>query len=139
MDAMVFLGRAHIARHLVGVEHQDQLARVEAVIVGQDIHQALTGMLQAFPRDGLELLPGKDDVIAVHEQILGTGLLIFDVIARLVERGARGRALWLERAALDLAVGALEDGEQLLVLGGGAGGRAAACRHGFGGFGGVLL
>ena len=44
-----------------------------------------------------------------------------------------------ERAALDLAVGALEDGEQLLVLGGGAGGRAAACRHGFGGFGGVLL
>ena len=66
MDAMVFLSRAHIARHLVGVEHQDQLARVEAVIVGQDIHQALTGMLQAFTRDGLELLPGKDDVIAVH-------------------------------------------------------------------------
>ena len=66
-------------------------------------------------------------------------LLIFDVIARLVERGARGRALWLERAALDLAVGALEDGEQLLVLSGGAGGRTAACRHGFGGFGGVLL
>ena len=139
VDAVFLFHRAGIALDLVSVEDQNDLASAPAAVVGEDARERLARGGDILRGELFERVPREDDVIAVHEQILGTGLLIFDVIARLVERGARGRALWLERAALDLAVGALEDGEQLLVLGGGAGGRAAACRHGFGGFGGVLL
>ena len=43
MDIVVLLNAAGAAGHPVGIEHQDEHALLEALIVAQDVHQLVAG------------------------------------------------------------------------------------------------
>ena len=76
----------------------------------------LPGGVHVLPGQGVEVVPGEDDVIPVHQQIFRRGLLVPDVIF-FAETGAGGLFLALEgRGALHRAVGLLEQGLELFVL-----------------------
>ena len=129
---MIFFHGALAALDLIGVEDGDDLALLIALIVAQQIAQALPGRVQALLGQGFQLVPGEDDVIAVHQQVLRTGGLLFHgaVFGRGGNRAAGG--LWRDEIpALHRAVGPLENGLQLLVLFDGAGVGGGAGPGGF--------
>ena len=66
---MVLLDAAGTARHTVGIEHEDEDALFEALIVAENVHQPVTGGVEALLGKGVQLVPRKDDVVAVHQQI----------------------------------------------------------------------
>ena len=121
VDIFVPLHGAGVPLHLVGVEHQDHHALFEPLIVAEDIHEHMPGGLQVPLRHLLELLPGEDHVVAVHQQVLralppGRHRPALGALAA----GGLGRGLH-RQAPLHRAVGPLKDGLQggLLLPGGG--------------------
>ena len=116
-DAADRLHRAGVALDLVGVEHQNDHALAIALIVGENVDQRRARGGNVLLRQRLELVPGKDHVVPVHEQILRPLLLERHVVLFAVQRGTCRRFDRLKRAVFYLAVGALKDALQLLVLG----------------------
>ena len=68
-DAVVPFHRAGVSRYLVGVKYQNQLAPAVALVVAQQLDQPGTGAVQVLPGQLLQLLPGKNDVVPVHQQV----------------------------------------------------------------------
>ena len=124
---MVARGFAGIPRHAVGVEHHDHHALPKALVVAQQVQKLLAGRVQVVRRHPFELVPGENDIVAIHQQILGTG-------GRRVRGGRRRlRTGGLPRAELPpfhRAVSPLENCHQLCVLlrGAGIGGAGAGDR-----------
>ena len=77
---------AGAAGHLVGVEDQDDLLRPVSGKVGQDVHQLVAGGLDVPQGQLPQVVPGKNDVVAVDQQVV--------VLRRLVlfQAGAAGTA-----------------------------------------------
>ena len=112
MDPAVFLSRAGVAPHPVGVKHQNQLAGMKALIVAQHVHQRLPGILQAHPGHLLQIRPGKNDVVSVHQQH-------FLARVRYAHRAAVHRRTLRRRVRLPgpyRAVGSFENRPQQLIL-----------------------
>ena len=40
-----------------------------ALVIAEDVHQDLPGGVHALLGDGFQLIPGEDDIVAVHQQI----------------------------------------------------------------------
>ena len=91
-------------------------------VVAQDVHQAAAGGVQAALGQAAQVVPGKDHVVAVHQQVVRPGGLGPGRTARWRGRcaGRRGPPSWASAPfsprRRDLAVGALKDGQQFLVL-----------------------
>ena len=87
---------------------------MKALVVPQPVDEHAPGVLQALFRELLELVPGKDDIVAVHQQIfrpLGLGASPIGLC-----RGVGlGRAHGLGLIPADGTIGALEDLHELLV------------------------
>ena len=116
IDAAPPLHRAHAALHLIGVEDQNDLALAEGPVFDQKLGEDFTGGVHVLPGQGVEVVPGEDDVIPVHQQIFRLGPLVPDVIF-FAETGAGRLFLWLEGGgALHRAIGLLEQSLKLLVL-----------------------
>ena len=111
---MYRLHAAGIALDLVGIEHHDDAAFAKALIVCKNVDERAARRGNILRGKALQLVPGEDDVVAVNEQIFHVLGVDRHVIV-VGKRGARGLFRRLERAALYLAVGALEDLLQLLV------------------------
>ena len=120
VDVVVFGHRARVALDLVGVKDHDDHAFAEALVVGQDVQQQLPGGVQTALSRRLQLVPGVDDVVAVHQQVFRPPVLAADVVLPLVQAGAGGFGLGAEGLPLHLAVGPLVDGLELFVVGQGA-------------------
>ena len=114
VDIVVLLDAAGAAGHAVGVEHEDDHALFEALIVAQDVRQLFAGGVEALLGEGVELVPREDDVVAVHQQVLGRDgpLLGGKVGAFPLLHRAEGR----QRVPLDGSIRPLENFQQLFVL-----------------------
>ena len=113
-DAVYRLHAAGIALDLVGIEHHDDAAFAKALIVCKNVDERTARSGNVLRGKALQLVPGKNNVVAVNEQIFRV-LGVDRHVVVVGKRGARGFFRRLERAALYLAVGALEDLLQLLV------------------------
>ena len=114
MDIVVLLDGTGAAGHAVGIEHQNEHAFLVALIVAQDVHQFAAGGVQAFLCQCVQLVPRKDDVVAVHQQILRGNFPL--LCGKIRAFGLLHRTERRQRVALDGAVGALKNFEQLGVL-----------------------
>lgn len=62
------------ARHAVAVEHDHDLAAREGGVVTQRVHEPLARSVDmAAVGQGAQLVPGEDDVVAVHDHALAPG------------------------------------------------------------------
>ena len=114
VDVVVLLDAAGAAGHAVGVEDENDHAFFEALIVAQDVRQLFAGGVQTLFGKGVELVPRKDDVVAVHQQVLGgNGPLLGGKIGAFP---LLHRAESRQRVPLDGAIGPLKNFQQLLVL-----------------------
>ena len=122
IDVVVFAHFPHVAGHLVSVEYQNHLAVPVALVIAQQVHQQLTGGVQTLLGRFLQLVPGEDDVVAVHQQKLlsiGVGPLSSagDRVGRRLRRlFPPGFGRWVKIPPADGAIGPLINGHQLLVL-----------------------
>ena len=116
VDPVPPLHRARVPLYLVGVKDQDDHAPAEALIVGEDILQGPPGGGHILAGQPLQLLPCKDHIVSIHQKVLRPLLLCPDAVLLPIQAGAGGLLLGLEGPLLHLAVGALEDGHQLLIL-----------------------
>ena len=66
---MVPFNAAGIALYLVGVKDQYQLAPPVALVVAQDLNEPVPGGVQVGFRQLGQLLPRKDDIVSIHQQI----------------------------------------------------------------------
>ena len=130
-DAMVPFNAAGIALYLVGVKDQYQLAPPVALVVAQDLNEPVPGGVQVGFRQLGQLLPRKDDIVSIHQQIFRP----FGQGRRFPRLGAIPGRLWgMQRFAappLDGPVGHLKNAHQLFILQKGAPvGLAALPGHG---------
>ena len=118
VEVVVFLHLPLAALDLVGVENQYRHYLPVARVVAEDIHQPLARRVQVALGYLPQAVPGEDDVVAVHQQMLRAvrGALCRGASQVRALRTPR-RAHRLHRVAPDRAVGALEDGHELLVRG----------------------
>ena len=117
VQIVVLLHLPAAALHPVGVKHQNGHAAAVSGVVAQNVHQPPARPVQIFLRDAVQLLPRKNHVVAVHQQVLrpsqrlGGGLL---------HRALRPCVQCLTQefviSAFYFSVGALKDFQQLLVL-----------------------
>ena len=114
VDVVILLDDAGAARHTVGIEHEDEHTLFEPLIVAQDVHQLLAGGIKALFGELVQLIPRKDDVVAIHQQVFGRDLPLLGVKIRAL--GLPGRAERSQRVPLDGAIGLFKDLQQLGVL-----------------------
>ena len=69
MDVVVIQNFRFMALYPVGVEHHDHLTARRALIVAQNILQQAAGAVHVPLCQLPKLLPGKNDVVAVHQKI----------------------------------------------------------------------
>ena len=62
-------GTARIPFDLVGVKYQNKMHLPVSLEITQDIHQLPPGAVQIGPCQFLQGIPGKDDIVAVHQEI----------------------------------------------------------------------
>ena len=122
IDVVIFAHFPQVAGHLVGVENQNHLTAPVALIIAEQIHQQLAGGIQALLGQVFQLVPGENDIVAVHQQkLLPVG------VGPLPQRGRgffRRRLLFfppglgrrVKIPPADGAVGPFIDSHQLLVL-----------------------
>ena len=119
VDIAPFFHTSWVVFHLVGVKDQDHAAALVALVIAQDVDEGLPGRVQIHLGQGVQLLPGENDVVAVHQQVLLHRLEIlnqFDpALGVAVQTGAPALGLRTKGLLLDGAVGALEYFLQLLV------------------------
>jgi len=121
IQIMVLLDLPCAAAHLVGVEHQNRHAALVARIVAQNVHQAAAGGVQIAVGQPAQVVPGKNHVVAVHQQVIGPGGHRLGGDAGRSGGGVQGGAGCLFGVSglattAYLAVGALKNRQQLLVL-----------------------
>ena len=114
MDIVVLLDGTGAAGHAVGIEHQNEHAFLVALIVAQNVHQLAAGGVQAFLCQCVQLVPRKDDVVAVHQQILRGNFPL--LCGKIRAFGLLHRTERRQRVPLDGAVGALKNFEQFGIL-----------------------
>ena len=114
MDVVVLLDAAGTARHTVGIEHEDEDALFEALIVAENVHQPVAGGVEALLGKGVQLVPRKDDVVAIHQQVFGGDLPLLG--GEIGPLPLLHRAERRQRVAFDGAVGALKNFQQFGVL-----------------------
>ena len=73
IQIMVLFDLPCAAPHLVGVEHQNRHAALVACIVAQNVHQAAAGGVQIAVGQPAQVVPGKNHVVAVHQQVIRAG------------------------------------------------------------------
>ena len=126
VESVPLFHRAGIAFDLVCVKDKDHDTLFEPLIVQKNVHQHPTGGLQIDASHFLEFVPGVNDVVSVHQKVLGTHISGRNSAAN----GAFGRALGggLKIPPFHFAIGSLKDGLQFLFLlaGGGVGHDAAS-------------
>ena len=81
---MVLLDRSKVLRHLIRVEHQDQVAAPVTLVVAEQIHQHVPRRIQTVPSDLLELVPRENDVIPVDQHKLLRGLHLRQQLALIL-------------------------------------------------------
>ena len=115
MDAVAFFDRARAALDLVSIEHEDQVAPAHTLVVAHDIHKPLACRVYVLRRDGLQLIPRKNDVVSVDEQII---VLPDACHIELFERLRLFPALLqgFKAAIPNRSVGALEQRPKLAVI-----------------------
>ena len=69
MDIVICFHAARIAFHFVSIKYKNQRGFFESLIITQNIHQFFPGAVDVGCCQFFQILPGKDDVIAVHQQI----------------------------------------------------------------------
>ena len=67
---MVCFHAARIAFHFVSIKYKNQRGFFESLIITQNIHQFFPGTVDVDCCQFFQILPGKNDVITVHQQIL---------------------------------------------------------------------
>lgn len=87
-DAAVLLHLAAPAAHFVSVEHQNDTALAEALIIAQDVRKGRAGGVDVFSGKLFQLVPCEDDIIAVYQQSCTGGSACAEA-----SRGRRARAL----------------------------------------------
>ena len=75
LDIVVFGNLCDMSRHAVGVKHHHETAPAYGLIVAEQIHEPSSGSVHVIPSQLPQLLPGKDDIVTVHQQIFLSGLL----------------------------------------------------------------
>ena len=114
---VVLLHLPAAALHPVGVKHQNGHTAAVPGVVAQNIHQSTPRPIQIFLGDAVQLLPRKNHVVAIHQQVLrprqrfGGGLL-HRTLRPCVQRLMQGLVV----PAFYFSVGALKNFQQLLVL-----------------------
>ena len=116
IDTVDLFHRAWVPLHFIGIKDQNDHTVSKALVVGQDISQRRTGGSHVLLRYPLQLLPGENDVVSVHKQVLRPSLLGTDGVLLVAEAGPRRLFLGLEGPQLHLAIGPLENGLEFLVL-----------------------
>ena len=117
MDVVIVLHRSQTALYLIRVKHHDHPALPVTLVVAQQVAKMLPGRVQVILRDLLQLVPGENDVIAVHQQIFRSPVLLPDDSgAGRLRRRAADLPGWKKRPPLYRAVGPLENSLQLLIL-----------------------
>ena len=108
---MILFDHSQILRHLIGVEHQNQITAAVALIVAQQVHQHMPRRVQTVAPNPLQLVPGENDIIAVDQHKL---LRRFHPCQQFffVLRAKRHHGKHI--APLDLPICPLEDRQQLL-------------------------
>ena len=105
---------SRISCHLIRVEYQDQRPLPGSLIIGHQIHQPVPGSVNVRLRQFPQLVPGKYNIISVHQEIIlfllliGTRLrpgrppLFFSLASGADYRSPRffGRALWRPEGAV---------------------------------------
>ena len=88
-DAAVLLHLAAPAAHFVGVEHQNDTALAEALIIAQDVCKGRAGGVDVFPGKLFQLVPCEDNIISVYQQIvLHRGPCLHGSFTRAAGQGA---------------------------------------------------
>ena len=70
VDAVHLLDRTGIVLDAVGVKDQNEVTFFDALIVAQQVNERRAGGIQIVVGEGFELIPCKDDVVAVNEQVV---------------------------------------------------------------------
>ena len=70
MDIVIPDGLPDSSLHFVGIKHQDQDTFPVSLIIAQNIHQLVPGPVNRSLGQLPQLLPGKHDVVTVHQKIL---------------------------------------------------------------------
>ena len=102
---------SQIARHAVGVKHQDDGAARVSAVAAEAVHQLLARRLKILLRQRVQLVPCKEEVVAVDDQMLPAG-------RRRQTRLRRRRRAWsaVRQTRLRFAEGAAHNGLQLGVI-----------------------
>ncbi len=61
---------SRIALDTVGIKHKQQMAFAIGLVIVQNVHQPVPRGIDIDPRQLLELIPRKNNIVAVHNQIL---------------------------------------------------------------------
>ena len=77
MDVVIFLNFLDTARNLVGIEDNDDADLPESLIIAQNVHELVAGRIDIDGGELTQLVPGKDDIVAVDEKIFVFRLLFF--------------------------------------------------------------
>ena len=73
---MVFRNLCGMSRHPVGVKNNHKTALAYGLIVAEQIHKPASGSVHIVLCQLPQLLPGKNNIIAVHQKIFLSGLLL---------------------------------------------------------------
>ena len=120
IEVVVFFDLPRAAPHLVGVKYQNRHTALIACVVAQNVHQPAPCGIKAAVRQPAQGVPRKDDIVAVHQQIVRPGGHRRSRHARRrggVQRRTGGLfGIVNAAAALYLAVGAFKNSQQFLIL-----------------------
>jgi len=75
VDVVIFLDFLDTSRNLVGIEDNDDADLPESLIIAQDVHELVAGRIDIDGGKLTQLVPCKDDVVAVDEKIFVFRLL----------------------------------------------------------------
>ena len=80
INIVVLHHRPGIPLYLIGVKDQDQRTAPAALVIAADVHEPVPGAVDVHCRQLPQLLPGKNDIVTVHQKIFFPFLEIFFLI-----------------------------------------------------------
>lgn len=69
INIVIFKDLSRIPLHFVGIKDKNQCILFKSLIIAQNIHQRIAGAGNIDFRQASQLIPGKDNVVAVNQQI----------------------------------------------------------------------
>ena len=114
---MILLRFAVIALDLIRIKYQNQLALPIAAVVAQHVHQLSSGTVQIVLGNRFQLVPRKNDVVAVYQQVL-LPVIRRIRLAVICCRGVLlfGGAECLSGIAVDFSISPFKNRHEFLVL-----------------------